>query len=92
MSKPKANRQRVIRRANLPMRMPLWHTLVLYLFLDRLHAPGFVWGAVGLYLALGWGVWIYAQFTESPVDVLSNSDFDRSTSASDQAYERKHNL
>lgn len=90
MQKQKPNSRRVIARANLPMRMPLWHSLVLYLFLDHIHAPGWVWGAMGLFLLICWGIWFWALFTDINVNVLANRA--DGMSPSDAAYERDNHL
>lgn len=91
MSKQTVNGRRVISLANLPMRMPLWHTLTLYLFLDRLSAPGWAWGAGGLFIVLAWLIWIRTQFTDVKVDVLANKVRDEE-SPSDRAYMSERGL
>lgn len=48
----------VLAPMNLPMRMPWLHTLVLWLALDYFHAPGWAWGAVGLFLLFAWICWV----------------------------------
>lgn len=55
---PNPTVRRVIDAAHLPMRMPLWPTATLWLLLDRLQMPGWVWGATGLFILTAWGVWI----------------------------------
>lgn len=53
---------RTIASSCLPMRCPLMGTFVWYLLLDRLGAPGWVWGVIGTLLACVWVAWIAAQF------------------------------
>lgn len=50
--------RRVIDASCLPLRMPLLPSIVLWLLLDRLQAPGFVWGIVGTIMALLWISWV----------------------------------
>lgn len=45
---------KVVKYKNLPARLPVWPTIVLWLLLDRLRAPGWVWGVCGTITALGW--------------------------------------
>jgi hypothetical protein len=59
-----------VANANLPMRPPLLLSIVMWLLLDRLAAPGWVWGAVGLFLALVWFVWVWDAATRRAVDIL----------------------
>lgn len=49
----------VISFKNLPMRMPLSFTALWALVLDRLNAPGYVWGAVGVLMLAIWFAWIH---------------------------------
>jgi len=44
----------VIKRSNLPIRLPIFPTAVAFLLLDRFHAVGWVWGAVGTVFLLAW--------------------------------------
>jgi hypothetical protein len=45
---------KVIRYKDLPVRPPLTLTAVVYLLLDRFHAPAAAWGALGVLLFLVW--------------------------------------
>lgn len=56
----KADRRRVVGHSSLPVRLPLWPGLVLWLFLDRLQANGIAWGIVGTL----WGLWFLMALTE----------------------------
>lgn len=64
--------RRVISANNLPFRMPLWQTIALLLLLERLGAPPFVWGVVGVLLLFCWIVFIYDALTRVSVDILTN--------------------
>lgn len=62
--------RRVIPYRELPSTLPVWRVLTLGLLLDRLHMPGWVWGAVAM-LCLGWlGLALLAMVTERAVSVL----------------------
>lgn len=45
---------KVISSKNLPIRLPVFATITTGLLLDRLHSPGWVWGAMGAMLAIIW--------------------------------------
>lgn len=45
---------KTISRANLPPELPLTSSVVAWLLLDRLQAPDWVCGAVGLFFVLAW--------------------------------------
>jgi hypothetical protein len=59
---------RVIRPSSLPMRCPLVATLVFYLTMDRLSAPGWLFGVVGVIMATVWMAWIYGMAVNVAVD------------------------
>jgi hypothetical protein len=65
------NGRRVISYANLPMSVPLSPTLLMALVLDRVVAPGWVWGAVGVLMALVWAIWLHDVLTRVNTDILS---------------------
>jgi hypothetical protein len=60
---------KVIPYRNLPARPPLVATLVLSLGLDRIHAPGWLWGAVGVVIAFAWFAYFYAQAKQEPTEL-----------------------
>lgn len=63
---------KVVPFSQLPMRLPIWPTAVLYLLLDRFNPPGWVWGAAGAIMALLWvicSIAIYKQ-EETPLKEL----------------------
>jgi hypothetical protein len=49
---------RVIRLQSLPTRLPIISTAVLGLLLDRIDAPGWLWGALGVIVATAWAATI----------------------------------
>jgi hypothetical protein len=52
-------RRVVLPRDAFPTRIPIWATLVLGLLLDRIGAPGWVWGVAGSVMLLLIGGAIY---------------------------------
>jgi hypothetical protein len=52
--------RRVIGHACLPVRLPIWQGIVLWLFLDRLAAPPLWFGIIGTL----YGLWLIVAFTE----------------------------
>ena len=61
---------KVINRANLPTRLPIVHTAVTYLFLDKFNAVEWVWEVVGIIFAIVWIFSIVAIFIEEQQDVI----------------------
>jgi len=51
---------KVIAGSQLPIRLPMTSTLVWYLLLDKLNAPAWIWGAMGVIMGLLWCVAIVA--------------------------------
>ena len=62
--------RKVLAWKNLPTRCPLMGTLVLWLLLDRLDAVGWVWGAVGVVMLIGWLGWIIDTFKDEQIEVI----------------------
>lgn len=48
----------------LPARLPIQTTALVYLLLDRWSAPGWVWGVVGTVLALFWVLAVVRMYTD----------------------------
>ena len=63
-------KRKVIDSKNLPMRPPLIGVLVAWLVIDKLDAPGWVWGAVGLFFAFLWIAWLFDVSTREDTDIL----------------------
>jgi predicted PurR-regulated permease PerM len=55
--------RQVIGRRYLPAQLPIFQTLTAWLFLDRIHASGWVYGVIGTLLAVVWIACIYALAT-----------------------------
>ena len=56
--------RKVIDRDQLPSHWPVVGTLVWWLVLERLDAPGWVWGSVGAVVFLAWLAIGYRIFTD----------------------------
>lgn len=50
----------------MPAQLPVQTTALAWLLLDRLAAPGWVWGVVGTVLALFWVLAIVRMVTDKP--------------------------
>ena len=59
----------VISRSCLPIRLPVLSTLVAWLVLDRLNAPDWVWGAIGVCYAILWIAAIAVVLNEKSQDI-----------------------
>jgi hypothetical protein len=64
----------VIKKSNLPTRLPVLLTAVVYLLLDRFHPADWVWGAVGAVFVLVWIGAFVAWFKEDEVDIFENPE------------------
>lgn len=58
-----------IKYTSLPLRSPLLPSIVLALLLDRLSAPGWLWGAVGTIMAFATIGFLYERFAGVERDV-----------------------
>jgi hypothetical protein len=63
--------RKVIAYQNKPTTFPIGATVVGWLLLDRLHAPGVVWGAAGVVFVCWWIISAFAIFkAEKQVDLF----------------------
>lgn len=71
--------KKVIAFKNFPRKMPLVSTIAWWLFLDRINAPGWLWGCIGLLVVLGWIAFFHSLFTakEVEVDLFETNEADR---------------
>jgi hypothetical protein len=46
--------RKVVHASELPVRLPIYPTITLWLLLDRTEAPGWVWGATGVLMLIVW--------------------------------------
>lgn len=64
----------VIDRKHLPVNLPIMGPIALGLLLDRLGAPGWLWGAVGVLVALVWVLVIVKALTHDEAEPAYMSD------------------
>lgn len=60
---------KVIKLNQLPAKPPIVASIAWFLLLDRFHAPGWLWGAMGLLFAIFWGGTIYAMCVQDPIEL-----------------------
>ncbi len=63
-------KRNVLSRSNLPTQFPLLSSIVLWLVMDRLNSPQWLYGALGAIMALIWIGSIYTFFTEKETVLL----------------------
>lgn len=63
------SKRKVVPYKNMPMNMPLWPSTTMWLMLDRLNAPGWLWGVCGTCLAVAWLCWVIDVCTRDPLDI-----------------------
>lgn len=61
-------RYRVIKPSSLPMRCPLVSSIVYWLLLDRLGAPGWLYVIVAVLMAFVWLAWAVGGWVNQSVD------------------------
>ena len=59
-----------ISRSNIPVKLPFFQTITIYLLLDKLDAAGWIWGVVGTIVVLWWILAIVALITSSETDIF----------------------
>jgi protein-S-isoprenylcysteine O-methyltransferase Ste14 len=64
--------KKVIKRSNLPPKLPITGALVVYLCLDRWQAPGWLYGAFGAIFAVYFIVVLAMIWNEEEHDLLKN--------------------
>jgi hypothetical protein len=62
-------KQKVVSVRNLPTRPPIILTVVIWLLLDRLKAPGYVWGILGTLICFMWIAFVVGMFNEDMTDI-----------------------
>ena len=63
---------KVLSIKNLPTRLPIGTTALLWMLLDRLHVPSWVWGSVGAAWVIIVIACIVAMFQEHAVDIFKD--------------------
>lgn len=61
---------RVIAHKNLPYRLPIWPTAIIYLLADKVQPDNFWWGVITVFLVSWWAVAIYVLWVQKPVDLI----------------------
>lgn len=62
-------KRKVVSHKSLPARIPLISTAVLYLLLDKFHAPEWLWASIGTLWVLFLIGSVIAVFTQEPVEL-----------------------
>ena len=65
-------KKKVLSYSNLPSRLPVLHTVVLYILLDFYDAREWVWGVVGVIMCLVWISSAVSLFVTTRVDIFKN--------------------
>lgn len=60
----------------LPPRLGIGSFVLYWLFLDRLNAPGWVYGVVGTLLILGWIVELIKFLNGLPIDIFEEGEIE----------------
>ncbi len=63
--------KKVIKVDNLPTKFPVFPTMTMYLFLDKVNAAGWVWGAVGFFFVMVWFFALKRWASEEQVDIFN---------------------
>jgi len=63
---------KVIDRTNLPFRAPIYALLLMWLVLDRLSVPDWVWGSFGLFAVLVVSAWVLSFWREESTDIFKD--------------------
>ena len=72
MSKKKKEERKVIKRTNLPSRLPIWNTLILYMFLDLYGFSATVQAVVWTVWVMIWIIVLVNFWNEKDVDIFEN--------------------
>jgi len=64
---------KVLKRSNLPTRLPLWQSVTCLLALEHWNAPEWLYGVAGFFFLLIWIAGIVLLVKEQEVDLLKNN-------------------
>jgi hypothetical protein len=67
LKKPK-----VVAHKNLPAKLPIVGTMVWWMVLDKLQAPGWLWGVAGTLGVVFWAFSITALYLQDSQDIFKN--------------------
>lgn len=62
----------VIKPDNLPTKLPLTLTIALYLLIDKLNSPQWIWGMFWTLTVILWACSIYRMWVEEQVEIFKN--------------------
>lgn len=65
---------KVIKRTNLPARLPLFETLIVITVMDYWNAPQWLWGVIGVLLFVVWICSLIIIFRQKGVDIFSDNN------------------
>lgn len=65
---------KVIKRTNLPARLPLFETLIVITVMDYWNAPQWLWGVIGVLLFVVWICSLITIFRQKGVDIFSDNN------------------
>lgn len=65
---------KVIKRTNLPARLPLFETLIVITVMDYWNAPQWLWGVIGVLLFVVWICSLIMIFRQKGVDIFSDNN------------------
>lgn len=63
---------KVLKRSNLPTRLPLWQSVTCLLALEHWNAPEWLYGVAGFFFLLLWIASIVTLIKEEQVDLLES--------------------
>jgi len=72
MSKKKKEERKVIKRTNLPSRLSIWNTLILYMFLDLYGFSATVQAVVWTVWVMIWIIVLVNFWNEKDIDIFEN--------------------
>lgn len=64
----------VIKRSNIPTKLPVFNTLTIIMALSFFHVPGWAWGVVLTITVLFWLAIIVKLLKEEEIDIFDNVD------------------
>lgn len=61
--------RKVLHAGQMPAKLPITWTAVVWLLMDRLKPPAFVWGVVGTWVVIIWLIAIIAVWTQDDTKI-----------------------
>ncbi len=63
-------KNKTISPKNMPVKLPVLSFAVIYLYMDKYHAPGWLWGTVITFCAILLAAIIYSKYNEESTDIF----------------------